>query len=351
MDSNQNNPQQPMNDNLQGSGQMANNGYVYPGQQMGQMGQMPQMQGQMPNGGYGYQQQMPMQKPPKQPMDPKKKKKLIIGLSIGGGVLVLGIAAAIILPIVLKVDYSETYKTAKELDPIISDIYSDDNCYYVQNNVSSAYTSASDYDKYITGCKEAYTKATNLVNQLGDTAGIKRDSELENLYNKFQAAYQKEDKLSAEEVDSKLALYKTWHDWAVAVDKVDSWDESDKDLEAAANVLINSGNDTLKSYGEGWLERRKAAANASRAYSAASYTDKNKSNLRNTLNDAQTTYNNYVKENKPNIEELAGQVETSFSETYSEFDKLYDSIVSRYEEHYNFGSGDCFEFAGEVDCD
>ena len=348
MENNQNNnsqmPQQPM------QGQPMNGGQMNSGMPQQNMGQP--MQGQMPSNGYGYpMQQMPMQKPPKQPMDPVKKKKLILGLSIGSGVLVLGIAAAIILPMILRVDYSETYKTAKELKPIISEIYTDDNCYYVQSYANSDYVSASDYDKYITGCKEAYTKATSLVDQLGETAGIKKDSELENLYNKFRAAYSKEDKYSAEEIDQKLALYKTWHDWEIAVDKVDSWDETDADLTAAANVLINSDNDTLKSYGEGWLEKRKAAANAYRTWYNAKYSDKNYQSYLTAKNDAQTAHNNFVKENKPNIEELAGQIETSFSETDSEFDKLYDSIVKRYEEHYNFGSGDCFEFAGEVSCD
>ena len=65
----------------------------------------------------------PMMKPPKQPMDPVKKKKLILGFSIGGAILVLGIAAAIIIPVLLRVDYAPAYNIAKELKPKIYDIY------------------------------------------------------------------------------------------------------------------------------------------------------------------------------------------------------------------------------------
>ena len=93
---NQNQVSQPM------AGQDASNMQYVPNNQMNQQG-MGQIGAPNQTGGYPAQQHPyqnpPMAKPPKQPMDPAKKKKLIIGFSVGGVALALGIAALIIVPI------------------------------------------------------------------------------------------------------------------------------------------------------------------------------------------------------------------------------------------------------------
>ena len=169
-------------DNNNFNGQM--NGQIRPnGQQVPNMGQ---------NMGQPYPPQMPLQMmhPPKQPMDPKKKKTIILTISIASGVVVLGIIIAIVLLMILKVNYSTAYKTAKELKPYIYDIHQDYDCGYVVEDVDSSYVSDKDYSGWINACQEVYDSEINdLVSQLENTDGVRRNEEIKTQFNKFKTEY------------------------------------------------------------------------------------------------------------------------------------------------------------------
>ncbi len=87
---------------------------------------------------------------------------------------------------------------------------------------------------------------------------------------------------NADELNSKLDLYKTWHSYVVAVDDLSASD-TDAKIQSAANILINSGNDSFKTYGEGWLEQTMNYVRAYRAYQNSSYSDPNRSQLRDDM--------------------------------------------------------------------
>lgn len=291
----------------------------------------------------------PNMRPPKQPMDPAKKKKIIMIASICSGVAVLGVVAAVILINLLRVDYSSAYLTAKELKPKVYDIYQNYDCGYVVSYVKSTYTSIKSYSEYVTGCKEVYNNgATGLVVKLGDTDGVKRNSEIKAQYEKFNAEFNAVASGSSEELDSKLALWEAVHSFNYTVDDLDYSSFTDAEFTTAANYLINSGNDTLKTYGEGWLERSLEVAAAYRTYRATTtgwsaaynaYTDK-----RNELKD-------WVAANKPDIATIAPLNFDGTSKMYSEFGNLYSLISDTYEQNYNSGSNDCTEFLGDVYCE
>ena len=143
--------------------------------------------GQMsPNMGQPYPQQQ-MMRPQKQPMDPAKKKRIIVIVSVLSTLLVVGIALAIVLPMVLKVDYSTAYNKAKELKPEIFNIYQSYDCEYVVDYVESSYTSTKSYDEYVEGCKKIYNSdVDNMVDELGNTDGVKRNDEIRMSYEKFK---------------------------------------------------------------------------------------------------------------------------------------------------------------------
>ena len=153
-----------------------------PNMQMGpmgpNMGPANQNMGPMnPNMGQPYPQQA--MRPPKQPMDPAKKKLIIIIVSVVSGLVVIGIALAIILPMVLRVDYATAYNTAKELKPKIYDIYQSYDCEYVVDEVDYSWVSVKTYDEYVEECKKIYNAGTDdLVNQLENTDGVKRNEEI-----------------------------------------------------------------------------------------------------------------------------------------------------------------------------
>lgn len=287
--------------------------------------------------------------PPKAPMDPAKKKKIITIVSICSGVAVLAIVAAIVIPILLRVDYSTAYKTAKDLKPKIYDIYQSYDCEYVVNYVDSTYTSIKTYSEYVEDCKTVYNNgATNLVSQLGETEGIKRNDDLKNQYNKFNTEYTQVASGDSEELAAKLNLWQARHNFVYAADDLSYSSSSDAEFATAANYLIESGNDTLKTYGEGWLEKSLAVATAYRNYRntttgwSAAYSE-----CQNKLKEK----SDWVAANKPDMSQVAPLNFNDTYKMYSEFTSLYNMITETYEQNYNSGSGDCTEFLGDVYCE
>lgn len=330
---NPSNMQQNMSPNMQPGMQGMQSNMGMP---MGPMG---------PGMGQPYPQQM--MRPPKQPMDPAKKKRVILIVCIISGLLVVGIALAIILPIILRIDYSTAYNTAKELQPKIYDIYQSYDCEYVVEYVDSDYTSVKTYNEYIDGCAEVFNLETdNLVEELGNTDGVRRNEEIRLQFDKFKSIYDSMNP-NYDELMTKLAVYKARHEFVVAVDDL-SYSSSDAEITAAANKLIESGNDTLKTYGEGWLEKYLVAAHAYQDwYNSPGYLGE-KYDLKNNTD---TERKNWVSANKPDVKSLYPLNIDDTSKLYSDFDKLYDLISGTYALNYNAGSGDCDELFGEIYCE
>ena len=299
-----------------------------------------------------YPQPAPMPpKQPKQPMDPAKKKKIILIVSICSAAVILGIAAAIIIPILLRVDYSTAYHAAKELESKIDDIYHSYDCKYVVEYVESSYTSIEKYTEYINGCKEIFNSETDeLIKKLEDTSGVKQNNEIKTQFGKFKNEYYALLPDGSESLSTKLDLWKARHDFWIAADDL-TMSSSDAEYTTAANYLINSGSDVLKTYGEGWLERRLAINAAYRAYQSASYFDSNYGQLRADYNNKKNEYNDWLATNKPDIKTLAPLEFGDTSKMNTEYDKLYELIADTYEKNYNYGSNDCSEIFGEIYCD
>lgn len=318
------------------------------GQPMNNMGSMqPGMTGtNMSMTQPGMMQPMPQ---PKQPMDPAKKRKIIIGVSAGVGAAVLAIVAAIAIPLMLRVDYSTAYQVAKELKPKLYDIYYSYDCGYVVDYVNSTYTSVKSYSEYVDNCKATYDNgAASLVQKLGDTEGIKRNDEIKLQYEKFNSEFSKLTSGSTSDLDAKLELWQARHNFVVTSDDLSYASSADSEFTTAANYLIESGNDTLKEYGEGWLARSLEVSAAYREYRATttgwSAAYNNYTNKKNELSD-------WVAANKPDINVVAPLSFNDTSKMYSEFTTLYNLISETYEKNYNSGSGDCTEFLGEVYCE
>ena len=295
-------------------------------------------------------QQQPMVAPRKQPMDSAKKKKLIVWISVGTAVLVLGIAALIIIPILLRIDYGPAYAAVEELEPKIYDIYRSHDCGYVVDYVDSSYTTQKTYNEYIEKCKAVYDSSIDdLIANLENTEGVKRNNEIGTQFTKFKAEYTALQIGDANALSEKLVLWQAEHDFAYTSGSLRHTQSSDAEFTTAANYLINSGNDTLKSYGEGWLERSLAVSAAYRAYRAASWQES--SQLYNEYRNKSAEKDDWVATNKPDINAIAPLNFNDTSKVNTEFNKLHDIIAATYAENYNFGSGDCTEFLGEVYCD
>ena len=303
---------------------------------------------QMGQPGMMQQPMMPMN-PPKQPMDSAKKKKIILGVSLGVGGLVVLIVAIVVISIVSKVDYGETYRLTQKLEDKVDELAYNYGCKNVVSYVTSDSTSVSTYDGYASECLETMSGMDELLKQVRESAGVKRNKDLQGMFESFETEL---GKILPDQKDlaERLELYKAWHKFSVLVDDL-STSSSDAEVQTAANALIESGNEILKKYGEGWLEKTLAYTNAYQVYYNTSYSASNKSELRVAMENAKTAQSDYSRANKPDIKALGGLNFDDAASMKKAFTTFSKELADLYEENYNYGSGDCTEFFGEVVCE
>ena len=280
-------------------------------------------------------------------MNPKPKKTIIILCIIGGAVIIVGVLAIILIPIIFRADYSEAYNIAKELDEKISKLSYNNDCDYVTSYYDSGYTSNKTFNGYIENCLAVTDGLGDLVDRLGQTSGIKRDSNLQNAYNGFKTAF---DKLAIDSssLSAKLDIYKTWHTFKVAEYDLDT-NSTDSAYNTAGSILTESSNDTLKEYGAGWLELALAKAKTYKAYDTASY-GSGYTEKRDAYYNAREALEKYIQEKEPDIEAMAPINMENSEAVVTRFEDLFRGIANTYAKHYNKGSGDCTEFLDEVYC-
>lgn len=288
-------------------------------------------------------------KPPKQPMDPAKKRKLVRSIMIVLSIILVVAVGSIAASILLKVDYGETYRAAKALKPEVEAVYQNTSCERAIEYVDNTYTKPIDYNKYVEQCLAASGDTSALTQKLGETAGVKRNQEIKDLFDHFSDAVNQSlpDK---EELAQRLALYQAWHEYEYLRASLKT-DRPDSAIQAAVAPLLNSNNATLKTYGENWQQSILAVTQAYRNYDNLSFSDPNKTSARITYQNLQTDHNNWVATNKPDITQIGGLDFDNNTELYRAWTKLYNLIKDTYEQNYNSDSGDCSELFGEVYCD
>lgn len=285
-------------------------------------------------------------KPPKAPMNPATKKKLLLGGGIAAGVLVLAIIIGVVLSLVLRVDYGDTYRVASELRTKVNELYQDHSCDRAVDYTDSTWVSERTYNSYVEDCKNVVDGADDLVKKLSETSGVKRDSKISAQFKTFQEAYH-EAFPDTSTIAEKLDLYQAWHTFTIKVDDLTA-KSPDTDFKSAAEVLASSHNPTLSAYGEGWLEKTLAYIHAYQAYWDAPSDAANKNQLRNDMNSKQSEQRTWISENRPDMIELVGLEFNSTSKMYNSYRTLFTTIAEAYEEHYKFGSGDCTELFDDV---
>lgn len=282
---------------------------------------------------------------------PKKQRRNIIMSSIfSTALIIIAIIAASIITAV-NINYADTYRVAKELRVKIQAMRSDYDCQKVLDYVDSPYTTMAAFAEYVEGCRTVGDDSKTLVETLGLTDAVKKDENLTVRYDSFNDAYQAAIS-GGEELNKTLDLYTIWHQWVIASAGLENWDQTDTDLDAAAKILIDSGDDILKSYGEGWLNRKKAVAKAYRDYYFSSMENLDRrAALQKDMETKQKEFTDYEAEYRPNIKELDVLETADTAKLYARFEDMYEYIRKSYQEHYERGSNDCRELLTEVVCD
>jgi hypothetical protein len=292
----------------------------------------------------------------KQPMDPKKKTALILGLAIGIGVLALVVVlTTTVVPAVTKVDYGETYRAAKNLKKVVKKANSDSHCNNIKSEVNSSHTDMDEYDNYIEKCKIWHKDlvADDLISELEDTDGVKKNDKINEQFKRFKAEYEALHLGDISEMSKILKTYQAMHNFTYASSKINEMKPTDDEVETAASYLINSGNKTLKTYGEGWRQRYLAYNVTNRNYKQ-SLTTASINELQSLIkaqNNAKSEVENFESTSRPRLEEIAPLPITDAQKMTNEFSKLYDLIKTTYEENYDEESGDCPQVLGEVICE
>ena len=304
----------------------------------------------MPAQGQPYYPHPPVQKPPKKPMDPKQKKLIITLCAAFGGLLVLGIAAAIVLPIVLKVDYKATHEVADRANDLRRDIEKSDSCGGVISYVDSIYQSKSDYEKYVLNCRESLVAFKSSIEELAETSGVKRDAEIKAEWDKFKSSYD----VAIAPYEELIGIYSDWHahiaNWIDATKASDWWRTMNEDrVKSLISPLTNSTQSKIKAYGDGYVTIRwkqiqsyQAYQAAADAYSASLIMAANRSELRDDRDGKREVYNGLnadfteYERDKPSMSDIEGLVgidlDKSDNKFLTKFNAVYSQIYDKYVE-------------------
>ena|GEM_PF-1219936 len=288
---------------------------------------------------------------PKQPMDPETKKKIILFSCLGGGVLVLGIAALIILPAIFRVNYREAYVLAKELKPEVSKLEYSRNCKYAVDNLEDRYVDEETYNKYVNGCLEMGGELSDKLAALKESAGVAKDENVNKKFDEFMVKYNKA-MGDREAVEKAMPIYKVWHEYWLAfrTNIGNSWTVDDSKIKATFKILADSGVPELVEFGTGAEEKFLAAAKAAREYDAASYAASNKTELRNKRDAMQKAYNDYVSESRPDVASLYPIGAEEGSGVGDAYETFYRALADAYAQNYNEGDGECTKLFEVVYC-
>ena len=233
---------------------------------------------------------------PKPKMDAAKKRNIIIGSCIGGGCLLIAIITIIlVLALGGKPDYQSSYDKMGELAQTIN-TFSTGNCANIVRSLTGSSYADNKPETYIEPCKKDVAEIYAKTNELGETSGVKKDSEVKKAYDEFKNTLQE----SIPEGDDLKKELKAIQDLGNFAAKFNAINISSSDIEAtrstvteALSYLTNSENEQIAEMGRDLstkfndlfdaINRYKSAAEA---YQNANVFDANYSELYQAYSDA-----------------------------------------------------------------
>lgn len=269
----------------------------------------------------------------------------ILAVTIGGFAVKWSIDSA------LATGYGDAYRLAKQISPGLTAATESSSCQYAIDYLAAALVDKPTYDGYIDTCRNLATEDPSLVAALGKTGAMRWDTAISTQYKAFQTAYDSvfADAERIEQMFQALNLYQVWHNYVLATDNL-GIDSSDLEFQQAADILRQSGNDTLAKYGDEWYYKQKDYLNTYRAYWDASYTDPNKEALKLESDTQRADLQAWVTDHRPDVRALAPFDAPNLAPIHESFTELYDLIRTGYEKHYDHKSGDCREAGDKVYC-
>lgn len=285
-----------------------------------------------------------------------QKRLLIITPSVVVGLIVVFSIVASITGM-FSTDYSKTYSVAKVIKSDLQKLRSNVNCDKVTEYNDNTFTSMEIYQGYIEGCKKnSQGVNAQLIEEMGDTAGVLKDIEVNRRFEAFKVALN-ESKASSAEVEKTLDLYSLWHNWLIVESSGDKthngfeWSESE--IKEAAKILVESGNERLVSYGNAWISLKTEVAKAAyKFYHSSEETEVvDYVEAKNDLEAKKNAFMQFQKEKRPDVlTEFPLQL-VDLANISVKFEEMYSFIRETYQKNYNKKVGGCKELINAVICD
>ncbi len=285
----------------------------------------------------------------------QKRLLIIIPSAVVGLIVVFSIVASITG--IFSTDYSKTYSVAKAIKSDLQKLRSNVNCDKVTEYNDNTFTSMEIYQGYIEGCKKnSQGVNAQLIEEMGNTAGVLKDIEVNRRFEAFKVALN-ESKASSAEVEKTLDLYSLWHNWLIVESSGDKthngfeWSESE--IKEAAKILMESGNEKLVAYGNAWIGLKTEVAKAAyKFYHSSEETEVvDYVEAKNDLEAKKNAFMQFQKEKRPDVlKEFPLQL-VDLANISVKFDEMYNFIRETYQKNYNKKVGGCKELINAVICD
>ncbi len=182
-----------------------------------------------------------------------EKSKTPMVAAIAGGVIVVAAVLGIAGFMMTRPDYKAAYEKVTEVNESLEKFADDSGCAELMDGFSESSVSNEKIEGYVKTCQDDVKKMTDEIDKLGKMSGVKHDKEVKASFEKVEQAWKK---LTSKDtgLEKDLGSFVALHEFIVLAEEADMAEDPEAMLDLG-KIMINSGNEKFKQFGESWNER------------------------------------------------------------------------------------------------